>query len=88
MALFKTFNAYDQFLEYLATKVTPADILAFQASPQEQERLNILTEKNKSSVLTADESAELDEMLAFNRLMTLLKTRAYVAHNTSSIFHI
>jgi hypothetical protein len=79
MALFKTSTAYDQFLEYLATKVTPADILAFQAAPQDQERLNALTEKNKTGVLTPDESAELDEMLAFNRLMTLLKTRAYVA---------
>ena len=47
MALNKTSTAYDQFLEYLASKVTPTDILAFQASPEEQERLNALTEKNK-----------------------------------------
>ena len=79
MALNKTSTAYDQFLEYLASKVTPTDILAFQASPEEQERLNALTEKNKQGAITPDESAELDDMLAFNRLMTLLKTKAYIA---------
>jgi hypothetical protein len=78
MALNKTSTAYDQFLEYLASKVTPADILDFQASPEEQKRLNVLTEKNKTGVIMPDESAELNEILAFNRLMTLLKTRAYI----------
>jgi hypothetical protein len=75
--MLKTSTAYDQFLEYLAQKVTLADILAFQAPQEQQERLNELTEKNKSDTLTPQEHTELDEMLAFNRLITLLKTRAY-----------
>ena len=77
--MLKTSTAYDQFLEYLAQKVTPDDILAFQAPQEQQERLNELTEKNKSDTLTPEERTELDEMLAFNRLITLLKTRAYIA---------
>ena len=76
--MLKTSTAYDQFLEYLAQKVTPDDILAFQAPQEQQERLNELTEKNKSDTLTPEERTELDEILAFNRLMTLLKTRAYI----------
>jgi hypothetical protein len=78
MSLVQT-SAYDQFLEYLAAKVSPEDILNFHASAKEQARLEELTEKNKSDTLTLSERNELDEMLAFNRLMTLLKTRAYAA---------
>lgn len=79
MALVNTSSAYDQFLEYLAEKVSPADILAFKAPEKDQQRLDTLTEKNKTDTLTSDESAELEDLLAFNRVMTLLKTRAYVA---------
>lgn len=79
MALVRASSAYDQFLEYLAGKVTAEDILAFQAPEEAQERLDQLTQKNKAGTLTSVEAAELDEMLAFNRLMTLLKTKAYVA---------
>lgn len=79
MAFIKTSDAYDQFLEYLAAKVTPADILAFKAPEADQRKLDDLTEKNKAGTLTSDERAELEEMLAFDSLMTLLKTKAYVA---------
>ncbi len=79
MAFLKTSSAYDQFLGYLAEKVSPEDILAFHASPEDQERLNDLTDKNKAGTLTSAERDELENMLSFNRLMTLLKTRAYVA---------
>jgi hypothetical protein len=72
-------SAYDQFLEYLAAKVSPEDILSFQDSAQEQGRLEELTEKNKADTLTPAERNELDEILAFNRLMTFLKTKAYAA---------
>jgi hypothetical protein len=79
MAVPQVANAYEQFLEYLASKVSPADILAFQASDDEQKRLRILTEKNKAGDLSADEAQELEELLAFNRFMTLLKTKAYIS---------
>lgn len=72
-------SVYDRFLEYLAEKVSLADILAFQAPEKDQDRLNELTEKNKAETLTPGERVELDDMLAFNRLMTLLKVRAYTA---------
>jgi hypothetical protein len=71
--------AYDQFLGYPAEKVSPEDILAFHASPEDQKRLEELTDKNKAGTLPSAENDELEDMLAFNRLMTLLKTRAYVA---------
>jgi hypothetical protein len=77
--MLKTSSVYDRFLGYLAEKVTPSDILSFQASDKDQERLSELTEKNKSDALSPEEAAELDELLAFNRLMTLLKVKAYAA---------
>lgn len=79
IAPLKATNVYDQFIEYLAQHVSPDEILAFKASDKEQARLEELTEKNKAGTLTTDEATELEQMLDFNRLMTLLKTRAYVA---------
>jgi uncharacterized protein YciU (UPF0263 family) len=72
-------NAYEHFLEYLASKVSPKDVLAFQAPKDEQERLQLLTEKNKTDELSPTEAIELEELLAFNRFMSLLKTKAYIA---------
>lgn len=79
MAVPQVATAYEQFLEYLASKVRPADILAFQASDAEQERLRVLTELNKTGELSTNEAHELEDLLSFNRFMTVLKTKAYIA---------
>jgi hypothetical protein len=72
-------SVYDEFLEYLAQRATPEEILAFKASETAQERADELTESNKAGTLTAEESAELEQMLRFNRLVSMLKARAMKA---------
>jgi len=72
-------SVYDEFLEYLAMKATPEEILAFRASEAAQQRADELTERNKAGMLTAQESAELEQMLHFNRLVSMLKSRAIKA---------
>jgi hypothetical protein len=76
MAVFDVVSVYDEFLEYLATKATPKEILAFKASDSAQRRADELTERNKEGTLAADEVVELEQMLRFNRLVTALKTKA------------
>jgi hypothetical protein len=60
---------YDDFLDYLVEKATPTEILAFQPSPQALERAEILLDRNNDGELTAEERAELDQMLQMDRLV-------------------
>jgi hypothetical protein len=76
MAVFDVVSVYDEFLEYLTSKATPEEILAFKASDSAQRRADELTERNKEGTLAADEVVELEQMLRFNRLVTALKTKA------------
>ena len=70
---------YDELLEYLIEKATPQEILAFQLSEAGQERAHYLTERNKSSLLTSAEAIELDQLMEFDQLVSLLKAKALQA---------
>jgi|FLYN01.1.fsa_nt_gi uncharacterized protein YutE (UPF0331/DUF86 family) len=59
--------------------MTPEEILAFAPTEEEQRRADELTALNKEGKLTAEEADELEQMVAFNRLVTLLKIKAYKA---------
>jgi hypothetical protein len=79
MATAREMSPYTSFIEYLLEKMTPEEILAYQASDAEQERAEELTEKNKEGILTPKERAELEEMMNLEALVHLLKVRAMVA---------
>ena len=65
------------FLDYLLERADPEDVLAYQASEEEQERAFDLLEKNNAGTLTPDEEMELARMQEINRLVKLLKVRAF-----------
>lgn len=67
---------YDELLEYLIEKATPQEILAFHLSEAGQERACYLTERNKSGHLSSTEAIELDQLLEFDQLVSLLKAKA------------
>jgi hypothetical protein len=70
---------YDELLEYLVQKATPQEILAFHLSETAQERAEYLTERNKSGMLTSEEKLELEQMIEFDQLVSLLKAKAFQA---------
>jgi hypothetical protein len=74
---------YDDFLNYLIQKATPAEILAFKPSEVAQERANDLLEANSAGMLTTEEAAELEQMLQIDRLVSVLKARALEALDKS-----
>ncbi len=76
-------SVYDEFLEYLAQRATPEEILAFKASDAAQRRAEELTEHNKAGTLTPEEEVELDQMRRFNRLVSMLKAKAVNKRRTS-----
>ena len=79
MASARVIPPYTSFVEYLLEKMTPEEILAYQASDDEQERAEELTEKNKDGILTQEERTELKQMMELDLLVGLLKARAMVA---------
>lgn len=81
MATMDIVSAYDEFLEYLAQKASPDEIIAFRASPTAQRRADELTELNKTGTLSDTEKIELEQMLHFNRLVSRLKAKAVRALN-------
>ncbi len=83
MATMDIVSVYDEFLEYLAQKASPEEVLAFKASSSAQLRADELTERNKEGTLSEQERIELEQMLHFNRLVSRLKAKAVRASKES-----
>jgi hypothetical protein len=69
-------SAYDEFMEFLAQRRSPEEVLAFKASPTAQHRADELTERNKASLLSDQEKIEFEEMLQINQFVSRLKAKA------------
>ena len=76
-------QAYLEVLDFLVTRPTPQDILAFKVSPLAQNRLSLLLDKNREGILTASEVAELDAYEQLEHLMILMKARLISAAGNS-----
>lgn len=68
-------KSYDEIVELFA-RTSGAEVLAFRPSPESQERVRYLLEKNENDELTVDESAELERFGELEQLMQLVKARA------------
>jgi len=75
MATFDPHAVYDELLDLLADSADVQRVLAFRLSSLQQERLDILLEKNREGTLTAEETVELDTFERFEHLVRLLKAR-------------
>ena len=68
-------NTYDTVADFIAG-MNPQRVLELRATPEMQERLEELIEKEKSEGLTATEKDELDHYVVLERLIRLAKARA------------
>ena len=68
---------YVEVLDFLISRPTPAEIAAFKVSEKAQARLREVLDKNREAKLNETEVAELDLYEQLDRLMTLLKSKAY-----------
>lgn len=67
---------FDEITDFLLEKPEPEEIIAFRASPELDERLHMLLDKNREDELSADEQAELEAFLQYGHLLTTLKIKA------------
>src|SRR5262245_13648725 len=75
--------AYAEVLDFLLTRPTPHDILAFKVSDAAQARLRLLLDKNREETLSAPEEAEINIYEQLEHFMILLKAKAYALASQS-----
>jgi hypothetical protein len=68
--------AYEEFVEFLARGTTPQGVIDFRPSDQTKARVADLIHRQKSTSLSAEETAELNQYLQIEHLMRLAKARA------------
>ncbi len=67
----------DEIIEFIAAGTTPQSIINFKLSEAAQERLEDLVYLHQTGKLTPEDKKELDEFLAMEHIMRLIKARAY-----------
>jgi hypothetical protein len=72
-------EVYRALLDFVTSNPAPEAVLHFRPTPQMQERISALLDKNRHRQLTPVEAAELDEYERINRFVRKLKIRAVKA---------
>ncbi len=67
---------YIDVIDFLAGGPSSTEIVGLQASPDMQERIADLLDKNRGGTITGREVAELDRYEQLDYLITLIKARA------------
>ena len=68
---------YQYILDFVVSKPTPEEIIAFRPTSEMEERLRMLLERSKGGKITAAESKELDEYERIQHLMIMLKAEVF-----------
>ena len=68
---------YEQVLDFLATGPSAQEIVRFRPSVEAQQRFSELLELNRQRELTLAEIEELDHYVRVDRMLSLLKAKAY-----------
>lgn len=68
---------YEEVLEFLASGPSSRQLAAYQPSPTAQARFSWLLEENRQRRLAPDEEQELEHYVALERMLSLLKAKAF-----------
>lgn len=68
---------YEEVLEFLAGSPSTQEIIAFRPNRSAQERFSELLQLNRQHELSRQEADELDHYVQIERMMSLLKAKAY-----------
>ena len=69
-------KSFDEIVDLFARGASSAEVLAFRPSPETQERVRELLERNAAGELTDNEAAELEVFAQLEHLMQFVKARA------------
>lgn len=68
--------AYNEFVDFIAAGTTPQGVIDFRPSEATKAKVAELIHRQKTSSLSPDEAAELNQYLQIEHLMRLAKARA------------
>jgi hypothetical protein len=67
---------YFEIIDFIAAGTTPEAVADFRASPEAQQRLAALIEREKEGSLSPEEKAELDHFMDLEHILRMAKARA------------
>jgi hypothetical protein len=68
--------AYFEIIEFIAAGTTPESVVSFRPSPEAQQRLAELIEREKDGGLSPEEKAELDHFVELEHILRMAKAKA------------
>ena len=69
-------KAWEEVIDFIAAGTTSESVIAFRPSEDAKERVEDLVYREKTTGLTPEEKAELDDYVQLEHLMRLAKARA------------
>jgi hypothetical protein len=69
--------AYFEIIDFIAAGTTPEAVVRFRPSPEAQERVAELIEREKESGLSPEEKAELEHFVELEHILRMAKARAH-----------
>jgi hypothetical protein len=69
-------RVYEEIIDFIAAGTSPGDVAAFQPSEKARVRVSDLMDREKRSVLSSDETAELEHYMQLEHIMRMAKARA------------
>ena len=73
------FTMLEDFFDLMRTSPGPKEILAFTASPEDEELISGLIYKSKNDLLTPEDRGMIEYYVRVSDSISLEKTKAYVA---------
>jgi hypothetical protein len=68
--------AYLEIIEFIAAGTTPEAVTQFRPSPEAQQRVAELIEREKENGLSPEEKAELDHFMELEHILRMAKAKA------------
>jgi len=68
--------AYFEIIDFIAAGTTPQAVARFQPSPEAQQQVAALIEREKEFGLSPEEKAELDHFVELEHILRIAKARA------------
>lgn len=68
---------YEQVLDFLAQSPSAQEMVDYRPTPAAQRRFSELLEQNRERVLSPQEIEELDHYILVERMISLLKAKAF-----------
>ena len=68
--------AYFEIIDFIAAGTTPEQVARFHPSPEAQQRVAGLIQREKENLLSPEEKAELDHFMALEHILRMAKAKA------------